>query len=263
MKKLLLLLTLSALALSIWACEGVESSFAPWVNAPKTVKIYMHNAAVSIEGYSGNEVKIATIGGYTPENDERAKGLTSLSNLGPDNTGKGIFLKEENDEVILSKVTRRQVDYRIKVPKNTKVILEETTWAGGKPYEITGVNGGVEVYTKTSSMHFRNVNGAIKARSTSGSAQLVFDRFEPGNHHDISLISGSIDITLPQSAKTDLVMKTTSGEIFTDFEFPQEEAMLRESSYTVGSSVRKSLNGGGATTRLKTISSNIYLRKKK
>ncbi|HAS46261.1 MAG TPA: hypothetical protein DCS93_37620 [Microscillaceae bacterium] len=262
MKKLLLLFTLSTLALSLLACEGIESSFVPWASsAPKTVKIYMHNAAVTIEGYNGNKVKVEALGDYAPENDERAKGLTSLSNLGPDNTGKGVFLKEENDEVILSKVTRRHVDYRIKVPQSTKVILEETTWTGGRPYEITGVNGGVEVYTKTSSMHFKNVNGAIKARSTSGSAQLVFDRFESGNHHDISLISGSIDITLPKSAKTDLVMKTVSGEIFTDFEFPQDNGTF--SNTYVGANVRKSLNGGGATTRLKTVSSNIYLRKKK
>jgi len=262
MKKLLLLFILSTLALGIVSCEGVESSFAPWIgSAPKVVKIYMHNAAVKIEGYSGTEVKIEPLGGYTPENDERAKGLTSLSNLGPDNTGKGIFIKEDDEGLILSKVTRRQVDYRIKVPQNTKVVLEETTWTGGRPYEITGVNGGVEVRTKTSSMHFKNVNGAIKARSTSGSAQLVFDRFESGNHHDISLISGSIDITLPQSAKTDLVMKTISGEIFTDFEFPQDNRPF-SNSY-VGANVRTSLNGGGATTRLKTVSSNIYLRKKK
>ena len=120
--------------------------------------------------------------------------------------------------------------------------------------------------TKTSSIYFSNIEGGIKARSTSGSAQLVFDKFSPNHYYDISLVSGSIDVTLPTNAKTDLKLKTISGEVYTDFEFPKEKIGGEEFTHLgggVGVDMRKSLNGGGTTMRLKTISSNIYLRKKK
>lgn len=265
MKKSLLLSTFSILALCLSACQGTESTLIPWATStPKTIKIYLNNAAVKVEGYNGNKVIIATVGSYTPEHDERAEGLSVLSSLGTDNTGKGIFMKQEHQEIILHKVTRHQVDYRIKVPKNAQVILEETSWQGHQQYEMAHLNGDVEVRTKNADMYFTQVHGTIKARSTSGDAYLLFDQFKPGNSHDISLVSGSIDVTLPSNAQTDLVMKTTSGEIFTDFEFPQNHTTSASfDADDAGAKVRRSLNGGGSTTRLSTVSSNIYLRKKK
>lgn len=268
MKKLLLLFIVTGLVGHLTSCgDATEVSYASlFSSTPKNIRIYMHNASVQVVGYMGNEIKIETLGEYTMEHDQRAEGLKSLSGYGTDNTRKGLSLKEKNGEIVIAKVARRQIDYKILVPKNAHIILEETTWTGGGNYEIADLKGDVEVHTKISGMHFNNVEGAIKARSTSGSVKLYFDNFKAGNYHDISLISGNIDITLPESAKTDLVMQTVSGEIYTDFEFPQDKSAHNNPSHAhdeIHANVRKSLNGGGSTMRLKTISSNIYLREKK
>lgn len=262
MKKIFPLVALIIIAVSNMACQNLYDVFG-FSGTPKSVELLMHNASVQVVGYQGNEVKIEILEGENDTDDNRrAAGLKSLSSLGTDNTGKGLEMKEGGGEMKITKVIRQEMSYLIKVPKNTKVILKETTWTGSGDYKIENLSGDVEVETKTSDIVFNNIGGAIKARSTSGDVQMSFDQWVNNKAHDISLISGDIDITMPVSAKTNLEMKTISGEVYTDFEFPQDKTAGNKFTYT-GTSVRKSLNGGGATTRLKTISSNIYLRKKK
>lgn len=76
---------------------------------------------------------------------------------------------------------------------------------------------------------------------------------------DINTISGYIDLSLPSKHKADLVMKTISGEMYSNFDLQQE--YKRGYSHYVNRKYEASLNGGGQDLFLKTISGNIYLRK--
>jgi hypothetical protein len=72
-------------------------------------------------------------------------------------------------------------------------------------------------------------------------------------------ISGFIDLALPATQKTDLRMKTISGTMYSDFDFPSEGTRGR---HVGGTDVDAELNGsGGNSVDLKTISGNIFLRK--
>ena len=265
MKKIFPLVALIIIAISSMACQNLYDSFG-FSGTPKSIELFMHNASVRVVGYKGSEIKIEMLEGYNNETDNRrSEGLKPLSGLGTDNTGKGLAMKAEGGKVKITKVTRQEAKYLIKVPQNANVILKETTWTGGGDYKVENLSGNVEVKTKVSDIAFRNISGAIKVRSTSGNVKMYFDTWS-NKAHDISLISGDIDITIPVGAKTSLEMKTISGEVYTDFDFPQDKTANSEYAQIgggTGTNVRRLLNGGGVTTRLKTISSNIYLRKKK
>jgi hypothetical protein len=79
------------------------------------------------------------------------------------------------------------------------------------------------------------------------------------NELALKTISGDIDISMDSKKSFNLTMKTISGDMFTDFEFENEEK--RKFVY-VGSSIDTEINGGGTPIELNTISGNIYFRKK-
>jgi hypothetical protein len=74
-------------------------------------------------------------------------------------------------------------------------------------------------------------------------------------------ISGFIDVAVPANQKADVLMKSITGECFSDLEL----AMNNEprNSGPVGVKIEAKINGGGSRMELETISSNIYLRRKK
>src|ERR1700677_2842554 len=72
-----------------------------------------------IEGYSGNEIIITTEGGdFLPP--DRAKGLKPVYSAGPDNTGIGLFMEKNGNNIsfrCLLPITK-SATYHMKVPEN-------------------------------------------------------------------------------------------------------------------------------------------------
>ncbi len=77
-----------------------------------------------------------------------------------------------------------------------------------------------------------------------------------GNDIHVKTISGFIDLTAPSDLKADMEFKTISGMVFTDFALhPSNQHHSGPTDFIT------SLNGGGNTVNLQTISGNIYFRK--
>ncbi|MCX6577872.1 MAG: hypothetical protein NTV82_15965, partial [Candidatus Aminicenantes bacterium] len=84
---------------------------------------------------------------------------------------------------------------------------------------------------------------------------------------------GDIDITLPADVKATLKIKSTQGEVFSDFDIalkpvpakPEETATKEGGKYRIelDRSVYGTINGGGAELKLQNFSGDIYIRKKK
>ena len=69
-------------------------------------------------------------------------------------------------------------------------------------------------------------------------------------------ISGFLDYSLDAKTGTDLLFKSVTGEIYTDFDIN-----LDRKSTAYSKSVKTEINGGGASICLETVSGDIFFRK--
>ncbi|MDF1548774.1 MAG: hypothetical protein P1P88_13200 [Bacteroidales bacterium] len=79
------------------------------------------------------------------------------------------------------------------------------------------------------------------------------------NSLNLETISGFVDISINSSDKYDLKCSTISGSIYTDITFDSEKNIKAN---IVGSTLNTSLNGTGKKINLKTISGDLFIRKR-
>lgn len=74
-------------------------------------------------------------------------------------------------------------------------------------------------------------------------------------------ISGYVDMNWPNAKGATLAMKTITGEVYSDLNIDFNGK--KEKHPIVGYLLEGTLNGGGPTVRLESISNNVYLRRQK
>jgi hypothetical protein len=230
----------------------------------RRLEIYIDKSDLTIEGYNGDELVITTDDSEAPS--ERAKGLKSLYANGTDNTGLGLEVIAEGSTIKVTKVNKRDADYKIKVPKNVSILVEEISWQGGDDLKISDIEGDVEVQAKTSDVVIRNLSGSVVAHNTSGDIDVIFSKVNPEKPTSITNISGEVDVTLPADTKANIRTKSISGEVYTDLEILTEKKNDPKAKdmrqWNGGYEAKGTLNGGGVEMRLESISGNVYIRKK-
>lgn len=95
----------------------------------------------------------------------------------------------------------------------------------------------------------------IDAETISGDYELAYY----GKPFYFKTISGDLDLSVDPDANLDFMMKTVTGEIYTDLDlsYPKGKDGLRQ---IVGMDVEGRLNEGGAMLELETVSGNVFLR---
>ncbi|MBO0939594.1 DUF4097 family beta strand repeat protein [Fibrella sp. HMF5335] len=224
------------------------------------VTIDMDGGNVRLEGHNGDGVIISATSGYEAP-PERARGLKPLYNSAVDNTGIGLNVTAANGGLTIEKATRKSIAYVIRLPKNVAVLYQQMNWQGAK-VTISNMDGDLEVRTNNANIDLNRVTGPVVANTISGEVNVVYSGLSQEKPTAISTISGVIDITLPPTAKSNLKLRTISGEVYTDFDLGVKH---KDGMAKVGgsSNVDGTTNGGGVEMQLKTISSNIYIRKQK
>ena len=109
--------------------QGQTREFKTKLANSKDKKVVMEMAAadVKIEGVASDDLVIQASSGFEAP-PERAKGLKPLYYTGVDNTGIGLSVTTEGNVVKIEKVTRKEVKYTIRVPKQAGVLFQETNW---------------------------------------------------------------------------------------------------------------------------------------
>ena len=216
-----------------------------------------------IEGYSGSEIVVTvTSGDIKPDEKEieRSKGLKPVYSAGTDNTGIGLHVEKNGNQVTLqclAPITRR-VEYKLKVPDNLSLKTESGC---ERSNDVTVSNMKNEIDIKNcQSINLKGVTGPLVLSTISGDINVTFSSINKDNPFSISDISGDIDVTLPVTAAVNLKMKTVTGNMYTDFDFPANKDSMKRVG---GSSIEFPINGGGVEFNLINVSGNIYLRKAK
>lgn len=216
-------------------------------------------ADILIEGTSASEMVIET-SDYEGV-PERAKGLKPLSATGPENTGIGLSVVQEGNDVVISAASRNanDGDYVLRLPKGMKVMADLSSWQAGD-FTVSGMTGEIEVKSHSGDLILKNITGPVVAYSLSGDIEATFASLNQATPTSISTTSGDIDVTVPTSTKGNFQMKSVSGEIYTDldFKFSNDEDLKR---FGGGMSASSALNGGGVEIALKTVSGDVFIRK--
>jgi hypothetical protein len=183
----------------------------------------------------------------------------------------GLTIEEDNNTVTIEVESwRRAVDLSIRVPYATSLKLEGTNLG---EISVENVNGEIEVENVNGGIKLANVGGTVVANSTNGSINAVLNKVNPDKPLSFATFHGDIDITLPADVKATLKIKSTQGEVFSDFDIalksvpvkPEETSTKEGGKYRIelDRSVYGTINGGGAELKLQNFSGDIYLRKKK
>jgi hypothetical protein len=227
----------------------------------RKVVVAMYGSKVNIEGYNGDEVVVQGAGGKAKP--ERAEGLKAMYNSAEDNSGIGLSVTQEGNTIRVTRASREGGNYTIRVPRNVHLVYEEVNWHGGGDVSIANIDGEVEVNTKVSGMNLTNVSGPVVANSTSGNITVRYANVRQEKPSSISNISGFIDVAMPANAKANLRLKSITGEIYTDFDLGLKKGQDDLQRVGGGNTIEGATNGGGVDINLKTISSDIFVRKNK
>lgn len=210
-----------------------------------------------IEGYSGNDIVITADAGDF-DNPERAKGLKPVYSAGTDNTGMALFMEKNGNNVsfrCLLPITK-DARYHIKVPENLALKIHQECSRGGST-TIQNMKNEVD-YDGCSDVNLKNVTGPLVISTINGGVNVVFSEISKDKPISIASVNGEVDVTIPAKAAVNLEMSNVNGNMYSDFEFPQDSKSMRRVG---GNSIRAALNGGGTDMRLNGVNGNVYLRK--
>jgi hypothetical protein len=255
--KIIITLAFFTLVLSVKAQD-----YKITVDNSKDGKVSFENfmGDLPIEGYDGKDIIITSSSGpfVVPE---RAKGLKPVYSAGIDNTGIGLSVDKDGNNITVNcllPITRRGT-YKVKLPNNLALKYESGCERAGN-ISIQGMKNEVEIKT-CQSITLKDVTGPVVLSTIGGNIDVLFSGPLFDKPCSISTVGGEIDVTLPAKANVDLELRSLSGTIYSDFEFQVADKKLK---YGYNSSnLTQKLNGGGAGLSLVTVGGNIYLRKGK
>ncbi|MCC9167996.1 hypothetical protein [Pontibacter harenae] len=225
------------------------------------VVVTMSNSDVQVIGHNSNEVVIEAKNYQGAP--ARAAGLKPLYNQLEDNTGLGLHVIKENNGVKISKTTRQDGKYIIKVPKNVAVVFHETNWTDGN-LNMSDLDGEIELKLQNWNASLTNITGPVVANATNSDIVIKFSSLNQSKPSAVSVITGTVEIYLPAGTKADFKMKSVQGQIYSDLDMNiPKEPKSNLPRMTGGTNIQGKTNGGGVEMTLYTISGDMFIRKSK
>jgi hypothetical protein len=208
------------------------------------------------------------IGDKDKEKEQKDK-AAGMKRIPIENTG--LTVEEENNTVTIEvEAWRRAVDLNIRVPFATSLKLEAVNLG---EISVENVTGEIEVENVNGGIKLANIAGTVVANSTNGDITAALSKVTPNKPLSFATFHGDIDVTLPADIKATLKIKSTQGEVFSDFDIALKTAPVKaeETAKKEGGkfrieldrSVYGTINGGGPELNLQNFSGDIYIRKKK
>lgn len=259
MKNLNIKFTIIMLALISSAIGVTAQEHTVQISNPSEVTVVIKEVnRVSVEAYDGTDIKIENSDGDSKP--ERAQGLKALSARGEDNTGIGLNVQKNGNEVTIFQAARRpKGKFTIRVPKSVKVQIEHTgNWEGNK-IEVSGITGELEISGRYNSVYLNDVSGPALVNTVYGKVVANFTKLSQTGPTSLVSVYADVDVTLPANTKANVMIKTPHGEAYSDMDisFPKTEGMRKISSVIEGT-----VNGGGVELEITASYKNVYLRKK-
>lgn len=223
---------------------------------------------VSLQNATGNAIVIES--DFNMERPERAEGLKLLGSA-EDNTDLGINVSEENGIVSIQGATRQVRDYKYKIliPAGMAVNLDYGSPFAKEDINVDSFTGSLEIKTLNASVKITKSSGPFTINTIGGNIEVVFDKLNQSEPTSLATINGIIDVTMPAAEKANVEISTINGNVYNNLDLKTTSKPVEKNKLAFGlDAIRMqggnsyTLNGGGQKVFLKTISGNIYLRKK-
>ncbi len=238
---------------------------------PGIVEAYTHNGAITVKGYSGNEVIVEAKmrGTQIREKDETPEKARGMQRISANRTG---LVVEEKNNVMEVQVTAydNTIDITIQVPFKTSLKL--ASYENGD-IVVENVTGEIEVTSHEGGVTLKKISGSAVVHAYDGNILVNFDQMDPGKPMSFASYDGDIDVTFPATLKANVKLRTQEGEIYSDFEVdlkaaPQQQVQderKKGGKYRIsfGEFIYGAINGGGPEFQFETYDGNIYIRRSK
>lgn len=204
------------------------------------------------------------------KNNEEKANTAGMRKIGSNN-GFELNITEKNNKVDVH-INRpyQTINLTIKVPQ--KFSLKLHTVQGGD-IVVENVDGNHEISNVNGSIVLNNIDGSVVANTVNEDVKVTFNSITANTLMAFSTISGNVDVTFPASLKANLKMKSDFGEVLSDFDIDIDKmpAKLKSRSekdkgyYKISKDewTYGKINGGGPEIMMKSLSGNVFLRKKK
>jgi hypothetical protein len=178
--------------------------------------------------------------------------------------------EEDNNVTIRLESFRRAYDLDIKVPVGSSLKLNGSNLDS---ITVENVAGEIEASTAVGDVKLVNVTGPLTVNATNGDIEVTLTKVAPDKPMSFVSFVGDIDLTLPADAKASFRIKSTMGELYSDFDIvmkslpvePQKATGKEAGRFRVSleRSVLGTINGGGPEFKIQNNNGSIYIRKKK
>jgi DUF4097 and DUF4098 domain-containing protein YvlB len=255
------------------AQDGGEKTTVPLHDPSRPARIEAHlmSGSIIVHGADVKDVIVEARSRNGEESHERrparADGMKRLD-LG----GTGLDVVEDNNVVhIKTGSWSTPSDLVITVPRHSSLELKSINNGN---IDVQDVDGEIDVNDLNGKIVLQNVGGSVIAHSLNGEVLATLNRVDPSKPMSFSTMNGNIDVTLPQSVKANVRMKTDNGEIYSDFDVKldsgarmvqNEPGDSHEGRYHVrfDRALRGTINGGGPEFQFTSFNGQIFIRKGK
>jgi lia operon protein LiaG len=221
---------------------------------------------ISLQNTSGNAIVIES--DFKMEIPDRAQGLKLLGSM-EDNTDIGVNVSEENGIVSIQGAVKQVRDhkYKISVPTGMAVNLDYNSPFANGDLSIDSFTGSLEIHTLSASVKITNSTGPFTVNTISGDVEVIFSSINQEAPTSLASVSGLVDVTIPSGEKATFGINTINGNVYNNLDLKTAKETEPDNRAFGMNAIRRStgefiLNGGGQKVYLKSISGNIYLRKR-
>lgn len=221
---------------------------------------------ISLQNTSGNAIVIES--DFKMERPDRAEGLKLLGSM-EDNTEIGVNVNEENGIVSIQGAVKqvREYKYKISVPVGMAVNLDYNSPFAEGDLTIDSFKGSLEIHTLNANVKITNSTGPFAVNTISGDLEVVFSSINQEAPTSLASVSGLVDVTIPSTEKATFAINTINGNVYNNLDLKSSKETDPDKLAYGMKAIRRgtgefTLNGGGQKVYLKSISGNIYLRKR-
>lgn len=245
--------------------EGKRFEYTPKMK--NKVEITNLLGRISLQNAPGNAIVIES--DFKVDRPDRAEGLKLLGAM-EDNTDLGINVSEENGVVSIQGATKqvRDFKYKIMIPAGMSVSLDYGSPFAGSDIAVDSYKGSLEIKTLNSNVKITNSSGPFTVNSISGKVEVVFDKINQSDPTSLASVSGLIDVSVPSTEKATFEIGSITGNVYNNLDLKSTSTGKKDDRSSGLDVVNRhggeefTLNGGGQKVLLKSVSGNIYLRKR-
>jgi DUF4097 and DUF4098 domain-containing protein YvlB len=248
----------SALPAAQQMSEGIPVPFSDPARIG-SVSVRVHDGSIVVRGENRKDVLVTSSSNDESRNRKPVPpGFQRVSSA-------GVTITEENNRVQINASMNRQTRLEIRVPTRVNLTLSGHNGSG---IEVDNVEGDIEADHHNASIQMSNVGGSVVADTHNGDIRVVLTRITSDKPMSFISWNGTVDVTLPATTKANLKLRSSQGDIYTQFEMqlrPGAAPQLRTDGRTrvidASQSVLGAINGGGPEFELRTWNGDIFVRK--